>query len=139
MEVRWGEAGSTIDDFFGCCNPSQFAVLPSGSIVTSEKGVPRVKVYSEFGEFECVVAGPQQLDVAEAELGDPRSVQAKAVFDVAADSQGRVLVLDPRKKSVRIFTRNSEVKVDSEAKVDSTESQPKESQPAESQPKESTK
>ncbi|MDP6444223.1 MAG: NHL repeat-containing protein [Pirellulaceae bacterium] len=105
MEVRWGEAGSGIDDFFGCCNPTQFAVLPSGEIVTSEKGVPRVKVYSEYGEFGSVVAGPQQLDVAESELGDPRAVQAKAVFDVATDSQGRVLVLDPRRKTVRVFTR----------------------------------
>ncbi len=112
MEVRWGEAGSAIGDFFGCCNPSQFAVLPSGEVVTSEKGVPRVKVYSEFGEFESVVAGPEQLDVLEAELGDPRSVRAKAVFDVAADSQGRVLVLDPRRKSVRIFTRNAPVESD---------------------------
>ncbi|MBI84250.1 MAG: hypothetical protein CMJ81_13700 [Planctomycetaceae bacterium] len=104
LEVRWGEAGSGIEDFFGCCNPSQFAVLPGGKIVTSEKGVPRVKVYSEFGEFECVAAGPRQLDVALSELGDPRAVQAKAVFDVAGDSQGRVLVLDPRKKVVRVFT-----------------------------------
>ena len=107
MAVRWGEAGSAINQFFGCCNPSQFAVLPGGSVVTSEKGVPRIKVYSEFGEFECVVAGPQQLDVAESELGDPRAVQAKAVFDVAADSRGRVLVLDPRRRSVRIFTRKT--------------------------------
>jgi hypothetical protein len=105
MEVRWGEAGSDITDFFGCCNPSHFAVLPGGGIVTSEKGVPRVKVYSEFGEFESVVAGPQLLGVAQSELGDPRSVQAKAVFEVATDSQGRILVLDPRRKSVRIFRR----------------------------------
>ncbi|MBP88075.1 MAG: hypothetical protein CMJ64_15350 [Planctomycetaceae bacterium] len=109
MEVRWGEAGAGVEDFFGCCNPSQFAVLPSGEIVTSEKGVPRVKVYSEFGEFDCVVAGPQQLDVAESELGDPRAVQAKAVFDVATDRQGRVLVLDPRHNSVRIFTRKTDL------------------------------
>lgn len=105
MEIRWGEAGSGIADFFGCCNPSHFAVLPNGGIVTSEKGVPRVKVYSEFGEFESVVAGPAMLGIAESELGDPRSVQAKAVFEVATDSQGRILVLDPRRRSVRIFQR----------------------------------
>ncbi len=107
LHVRWGQSGSAIDHFFGCCNPSHFAVLPGGEVVTSEKGVPRVKVYSQYGEFECVVAGPRQLDVAESELGDPRAVQAKAVFDVATDSQGRILVLDPRKKSVRVFTRRS--------------------------------
>lgn len=107
LQVRWGQPGSAIENFFGCCNPSQFAVLPAGEIVTSEKGVPRIKVYSEFGEFQCVVAGPQELGIAESELGDARSGQAKAVFDVAADSQARILVLDPRRKSVRIFTRNT--------------------------------
>ncbi|MCS7470281.1 hypothetical protein NZK35_26840 [Stieleria sp. ICT_E10.1] len=105
MEVRWGEPGATIDRFFGCCNPSEFAILPGGEIVTSEKGIPRIKVYSEFGEFECVVAGPSMLGVAQSEIGDPRAVQAEAIFDVATDSRGRILVLDPRRKSVRIFER----------------------------------
>jgi sugar lactone lactonase YvrE len=108
MEVRWGEAGSAIEHFFGCCNPSHFAVSPDGGIVTSEKGVPRIKVYSEFGEFQCVVAGPEMLGVSESELGDPRAVQARAVFDIATDSRGRVLVLDPRRKLVRVFERIEE-------------------------------
>ncbi|QDV41794.1 hypothetical protein Enr13x_16370 [Stieleria neptunia] len=106
MEVRWGEPGAAIDRFFGCCNPSYFAVLPGGEIVTSEKGIPRIKVYSEFGEFRSVVAGPSMLGVAQSELGDPRAVQAEAVFDVATDSRGRILVLDPRRKSVRVFERS---------------------------------
>lgn len=105
LEVRWGEGGSTINEFFGCCNPSHFAVLPDGAVVTSEKGVARIKVYSAHGEFQCVVAGPKQLGVAQSELGDPRSVRAKAVFDVAVDAQGQVLVLDPREKAVRVFSR----------------------------------
>jgi hypothetical protein len=105
LEVRWGEGGSTIKEFFGCCNPSHFAVLPDGAVVTSEKGVARIKVYSPYGEFRCVVAGPKQLGVAQSELGDPRSVRAKADFDVAVDAQGQVLVLDPREKAVRVFSR----------------------------------
>ncbi|MCA9193849.1 MAG: NHL repeat-containing protein [Planctomycetales bacterium] len=108
MEVRWGEPGTKIENFFGCCNPSHIAVLPSGQVVTSEKGVPRVKLYSPYGEFECVIASPKMLGVAESELGDPRDVQAKAVFDVAADSQGRVLVLDPRRNIVRVYTPKQE-------------------------------
>ena len=56
---HWGKASSAIDGFFGCCNPANFAVLPDGRFVTVEKGMPRVKVYSKQGEFECVVATPQ--------------------------------------------------------------------------------
>ncbi|WP_182868172.1 NHL repeat-containing protein [Rhodopirellula sp. JC639] len=108
LQARWGNPGVAIENFFGCCNPSQFAVLPEGEIVTSEKGVPRIKVYSEYGEFRSVVAGPRQLGIAQSELGDPRPHQAGVVFDVAADSQGRVWVLDPRRKSVRVFVRLDE-------------------------------
>jgi hypothetical protein len=104
LEAFWGKAGPAIGDFFGCCNPSQFALLPSGQFVTSEKGIPRIKVYSNAGELVCVVAGPQQLEVAESEIGDPRFSSGQVVFDVATDDQGHVLVLDPRKRSVRIFT-----------------------------------
>ena len=103
LEVFWGEESAAIEGFFGCCNPSQFALLPNGKFVTSEKGIPRVKIYSDAGEFESVVAGPQQLDVAKSEIGDPRANRGQTVFDIATDGQGRVLVLDPKKKIVRIF------------------------------------
>lgn len=105
LETFWGEAGSGIKQFFGCCNPSQFAMLPDGKFVTSEKGVPRIKIYSDEGEFESVVAGPEQLGIKKYEIGDPRSVQGGYVFDVATDANSRVLVLDPKKKCVRVFVR----------------------------------
>ncbi len=104
LETFWGEAGSGIKNFFGCCNPSQFALLPDGKFVTSEKGIPRVKIYSDEGDFESVVAGSAQLEIKKYEIGDPRSAQGGIVFDVASDADGRVLLLDPKKKSVRIFT-----------------------------------
>ncbi len=104
LQTFWGQASPDLADFFGCCNPSQFAVLPSGQFVTSEKGIPRVKVYSAAGEFECVVAGPEQLGVAAGEIGDPRADSGGTVFDVATDQNGRVLVLDQRTNRVRVFT-----------------------------------
>lgn len=104
LQTFWGQASPDLADFFGCCNPSQFAVLPSGQFVTSEKGIPRVKIYSAAGEFECVVAGPEQLGVAAGEIGDPRADSGGTVFDVATDQNGRVLVLDQRTNRVRVFT-----------------------------------
>jgi len=89
MKSHWGRGSTRIEDFYGCCNPAHFAILPDGRFVTAEKGIPRVKVYSADGEFECVVAGPEQAPAVAA--------------DLAADSQGRVLVLDPVARSVRIF------------------------------------
>jgi hypothetical protein len=106
FEFSWGRASVDIDGFCGCCNPVNIAVLPDGGFITCEKGLIRVKVYSDEGAFTGVVAGPEQLAPAgtsrictlpeECQLGG---------FDVAADTNGRVLVLDTIKNVVRIFTR----------------------------------
>jgi len=89
----WGKASPKIEGFCGCCNPTHFAILPDGRFVTSEKGLPRVKIYTASGEFESVVAAPASFAGGTAGL------------DVAADSTGRVLVLDPVAKTVRVFVR----------------------------------
>jgi hypothetical protein len=99
----WGHAGSRLADFFGCCNPAHIALLPDGRFVTSEKGIPRIKVYTAGGDFESVVAGPPELGIPAQSVGDPRSGLDEIVFDVATDSRGRVLVLDVRQRGVRIF------------------------------------
>jgi hypothetical protein len=105
LEGFWGQASPGIDGFFGCCNPAHLAVLPSGQFVTSEKGIPRIKVYSDQGDFDCVVAGPRQLEMNDAAIGDPRVGEGQPVFDIATDRHGRVLVLDPMARSVRVFSR----------------------------------
>jgi len=91
-EVTWGAHSSKIQDFCGCCNPTNVAVLPDGRFVTSEKGLPRVKIYAKDGAFMGVVAGTELFGKKAAGL------------DLAVDSQGRILVLDPAAKVVRIFT-----------------------------------
>jgi hypothetical protein len=110
LETVWGKAGSDIAGFFGCCNPSHLALLPDGRFVTSEKGIPRIKIYRADGEMECVVAGPQQLDVPANSLGDPRTTESQLVFDVAVDGQGRILVLDHRSNSIRVFVEDATLK-----------------------------
>lgn len=104
LQGFWGTAGAGIADFFGCCNPAHIARLSDGRFVTSEKGVPRIKIYSELGDFESVVAGPAELDIPSSALGDARGDQPHRVYDVAVNSSGDVLVLDAHKHAVRIFS-----------------------------------
>lgn len=107
LELFWGESSTGVEGFFGCCNPAHFALLPDGRFVTAEKGLLRVKVYTPDGQFDGVVAGPEQLDTRAGPRASPPAEgrfdhELKAV-DVAADSQGRVLILDPARRTVRIF------------------------------------
>lgn len=100
---QWGRASADIDGFFGCCNPANFAVLADGRFVTSEKGLPRIKVYSREGDFGCVVAEPRVLAPGEIVVDEIRDDHQVKVFDVATDSAGRILVLDPTNRAVRVF------------------------------------
>ena len=95
-ETIWGKGSPAVADFFGRSNPAHMAVLPDGSFVTAEIGIPRVKIYNRRGEMQTVVAGPSQLSDMPAA--------------VAGDHRGRVLVLDARAAKVRIFAEDSLVK-----------------------------
>jgi hypothetical protein len=94
LEFWWGKASTAIDGFSGCCNPVNFALMPDGGFVTSEKGLPRVKIYDIEGAFQSVVLGADVLNTYGRGIA----------LDVAADSQGRILLLDPIKRVFRIFT-----------------------------------
>ena len=96
IRSHWGRQSEEIDGFCGCCNPAAMAILPGVGFVTGEKGIPRVKVYDDCGLFRSVVGGPE-------------SFAAETVgLDLAVDSQGRILVLDPVAKAVRVFVRKEE-------------------------------
>ncbi len=91
----WKKPSRDITGFSGCCNPTDIAIRADGAVVTSEKNIVRVKVVSQTGALIGVVAGPQSFD-------------PKIEFlDVAVDARGRVLVLDPVKKAVRIFVEKA--------------------------------
>jgi hypothetical protein len=87
----FGMSGAAIGEFCGCCNPTHLAVLPDGRLVTSEKGLARVKVMHPSGALDCVVAAGERL--APGIVG----------LDLATDAVGRVLVLDPKQRAVRVF------------------------------------
>ncbi len=100
---EWGEASARLEGFFGCCNPSHFAMLADGRFVTAEKGIPRVKIYSDQGDLETVVATPEQLSPRLLTSRAFREDQTTIVQGVAVDAAGRVLVLDASQRSVRVF------------------------------------
>lgn len=87
----WGKTAWTIDGFSGCCNPTHITILPDGKFITSEKGLPRVKVYTPEGKLVAVAAEPQKFH------------EEVTGLDLATDKEGRIYVLDPLKKQVRVF------------------------------------
>jgi len=105
LMAKWGDASLQVDGFCGCCNPSHLAMLPDGRVVTSEKGVPRVKVYSKDGRFDCVVAAPKSFQGVACSADDCR---AGKTLDLAVNSKGVILVLDPAPRDVRMFVPNKE-------------------------------
>ena len=106
--AQWpSQSSMRIQDFCGCCNPISFAMLPDGRIVTAEKGLRRVKIYTEDGGFVGVVAGaesfaPSQPQPTAVNIG---SLEVTPELDVAVDPAGRILVLDPWQRKVRFFVR----------------------------------
>ncbi|MDO9155080.1 MAG: NHL repeat-containing protein [Paludibacter sp.] len=87
----WGETSSGVDGFCGCCNPSHFAIMNDGSFITAEKGIVRVKKYSENGKFECAIAGPKHFE------------QGSTGLDIAINSDNEILVLEPLGKKIHVF------------------------------------
>ena len=108
LEQSWGKRGLGIEALCGCCNPSSIAILSDGRIVTAEKGLPRVKVYTATGEFECVVVATNVLAPNPSMLSECCDEHTLHPVDLAVDSRDRILVLDPLIRAVRIFVRKSD-------------------------------
>lgn len=102
-EFAWGRFGNRLEDFTACCNPVSFTILPDGDIITCEKGVARVKVYDTFGKLKGFVAEPKQLANISQSLGIKQERVQRYGFDVAADVNGHVYILDRARNIIRIF------------------------------------
>jgi len=89
----WGKSGVKIEDFIGCCNPCNFTLTKEGTFITSEKGLPRIKIYDKTGKFTGVVAPPSVFSEKCVNMA------------VAVDSKHRVYALDSVKRSVRRFEK----------------------------------
>lgn len=90
----WSKNEMTLAGFVGCSNPTHIAITSQNQFVTSEKGVPRVKLYNITGALLGVIAAPALF------ADDTRGL------DLAVDKDDRIIVLDPEKKLIRIFTIN---------------------------------
>ena len=89
----WGHFAMDTAGFCGCCNPSNMALTPEGEFVTSEKHIVRVKQYDATGQLKGVISG--QEDWPDKAVG----------LDLAVDSNGRILALDPTADVIRIYTK----------------------------------
>jgi hypothetical protein len=102
LELSWGKPGAAIDAFCGCCNPCNIELLPDGRVVTYEKGLPRVKVFSAKGELEGVVAGPASF-ADPSKSGAALDDDSHGGLDGAIDALGNVFVLDLIARDVQVF------------------------------------
>ncbi len=91
MRTSWTRSSVQTEGFCGCCNPSHMAIRNDNSFITSEKGIARVKVYDQHGEYVGVVASPDMFD----KYGEPA--------DICVDEEGNVILLDFSRKQIRIF------------------------------------
>ena len=87
----WGEYSMEASGFCGCCNPSHIALTPDGEFVTSEKHMVRVKRYDVRGELKGLITGQEEWP------------QKAVGLDLAVDSTGRILVLDPTTDAIRVY------------------------------------
>lgn len=87
---HWGAFGAEPQNFCGCCNPTSFALFPDGRIATTEKGIPRLKVYA-----------PDHRMIAH--LGSEAFPDGVAGMRLAIDSRQRILLAEPKKSEIRIY------------------------------------
>jgi hypothetical protein len=88
----WSKTSFEINGFSGCCNPFRIAFMSDGALVTSEKGLVRIKIHEPSGQLRSVVAAPSSFE------GE------KKAPDVAVDEKGVVYALDYEKNMIRIFS-----------------------------------
>ncbi|MFW6286737.1 MAG: NHL repeat-containing protein [Candidatus Sumerlaeota bacterium] len=89
---KWGTFGNHPEGFVGCCNPTNLTVLKDGKVVTTEKGTPRLKVYSGDGEKILAYLGPKAFA--------PRV----AGLDLAVGPNGMIAVADPATDEIRTYS-----------------------------------
>jgi len=103
-ERTWGGASRELDGFAGCCNPVALAVRSDGRIVTAERGLPRIKLFSAAGEFLAPIAGPEDFSADhQNSASDDGFGCSTGGFALAVDSADRILVLDRITREVRII------------------------------------
>lgn len=100
----WGARSRTLEGFQGCCNPVSVTTVPSGHVLTAERGPGRVKLYDSQGKFQALVAGPEHFTENNTAAAKDQSMNcATGGFDVAVDAEGKVHVLDLTSGNLHTF------------------------------------
>ncbi|MDA3906418.1 MAG: hypothetical protein PF484_10110 [Bacteroidales bacterium] len=90
----FGEEGIGLEEFCGCCNPSHFALLPDGKIVTAEKGINRMKVLDQNGKLVELVSQSNLF-------------KASIPLDIAISKEGEIYAANGADSILYIFKRNN--------------------------------
>lgn len=91
LRGHWGIPSFGADGFSGCCNPCYIRFLSDGRFVTSEKGIIRIKIHKESGEFASFVATPEKF------------INGKKAPALAVDENDNIWALDFDKNMIRLF------------------------------------
>ena len=57
----FGDSGVEAGSFAGCCNPSFITFTSDGTMITSEKGTPRISCFERNGKFQTVLLNSKML------------------------------------------------------------------------------
>ena len=92
LKSYFGEPGTAPGAFCGCCNPAHFIIIPGG-FVTAEKGINRIKILNNAGEFVEYVSSKNKFMASEP-------------LDLASSDGKTIYAANPADSKLYIFTRN---------------------------------
>ncbi len=88
---HFGKFGTRrVEDFKGCCNPTNVTLDVKGHVIVTEKAGPRMKVYDSTGNLLAWVGG---------DVFDPSCKN----MDVAVDAEGLIYVVDTIRLHICVF------------------------------------
>ncbi|HNR33671.1 MAG TPA: hypothetical protein PKO36_00740 [Candidatus Hydrogenedentes bacterium] len=105
----WYRPGINTEGFCGCCNPIHAAYRSDGSVVTMEKGLNRIKVYTPDAKLLGVVATADMLG-APADAATSCQLETP-VPDIAVDDQDRIWVLHGPWQAVLVYEQEKDREV----------------------------
>lgn len=96
----WYRPGMDAAGFCGCCNPTRIAFLGDHSLVTSEKGLNRVKVLAPDHSVRAVLTGPES---GEGIQFDYYCREAPPIRDIDVTPNDRILLLDEQNRCIHVY------------------------------------
>lgn len=96
IESYFGEAGLAPDAFCGCCNPAHFTAIPGG-FVTAEKGINRIKILDNQGNFIEFVSSRNNFEPS-------------IPLDISSADGKTIYAANPADSKIYVFRRKDQMK-----------------------------